>query len=154
MILSGKTIKAEIEGGNIGVTPLPSESQYQPASLDLCIGRKMYDPYNDSYRNNVELHPGDFRLCHTEEYIELPNDIAAFVAGRSSIGRKGIFVHVVAGWIDPGFQGEITLEMVNVSNEVHEFEEGDRVAQMVFFPLDQESEGYQGQYQGQVGPTR
>ena len=153
MILADKTIRQYIDTGKINVNPHPLQAQYQPASLDLRIGKETYHPKTDTYDDSVEIEPGQFKLGHTLEHITLPNDIAALVAGRSSVGRKGLLIHTVAGWIDPGFSGQITLELANVGDKVISFDEGKRVGQIVFFPLDQESDGYDGQYQNQTGAT-
>ena len=154
MILCDATIRQEIEDGSIGVEPLPEDVQYQPASLDLRIGKQTYNPAMDKYQQGVKLRPDQFKLGHTIEKVTLPNDIAALVTGRSSIGRQGLLIHTVAGWIDPGFSGEITLELKNVGQETLTYDEGTRIGQMIFFRLDKSSEGYDGQYQHQRGPTR
>jgi dCTP deaminase len=156
MILSDKSIHAKIASGKIGIEPTPDTGQVQPASLDVRLGREFYKEGMDAPWTNGEevvLEPGVPYLAHTKESIDLPNDIAAQLTGRSSIGRQGIIVHKTAGWIDPGFKGEITLELLNMGNEEKTLEVGSRVAQMVFFQLDHPSSGYTGQYQNQSGAT-
>jgi dCTP deaminase len=155
MILSDHSIRAAIKTDEIGCDPLPTEAQYQPASLDVRLGEELYHVGSDTRIKPVrhEFAPGERYLCHTKESISLPDHTAAQLAGRSSVGRMGIIVHKTAGWIDPGFSGEITLEVMNLGNEPVVFDPGKRVAQLVFFRLDMESSGYDGHYQGQEGAT-
>lgn len=95
-----------------------------------------------------------FQLLSTAEYVQIPSHMQAEVHGRSSLARKGLFVHVSAGFIDPGFHGQITLECINVAGEEILLLPGDRVAQIVFTELDQPSNNpYDGRYQNQVGAT-
>lgn len=155
MILSDSSIEGYIIKGDIGVDPLPQGKQIQPASLDVRLGEELY-VFEKDYtvkKNEHVLEPGKRYLGHTKETISLPNDIAAQLAGRSSIGRQGIIVHKTAGWIDPGFSGQITLELMNLGNEPVTLKTGQRVAQMVFFQLDFPSAGYDGGYQNQSGAT-
>lgn len=155
MILSDQNIKVALTRDTIEVTPEPTDEQIQPASLDVRLGREVYRIDDDRRVKSPQhrLQPGDRYLGHTKETIDLPNDIAAQLAGRSSIGRQGVIVHKTAGWIDPGFTGEITLELMNLGNEPVDLREGERVAQLVFFVLDAPSSGYDGSYQGQEGAT-
>ena len=155
MILSGKTIREKVNGGQLGLDPLPEDDQYQPASLDIRLGSEVYDLFTDERYiadNEIQVRPGDRLLGHTYESVDMPNDAAAQVAGRSSLGRLFVTVHQTAGWIDPSYRGHITLEIANFSHDLVTLEPGDRVAQLVFFPLDQPSEGYEGQYQDDSGP--
>lgn len=95
-----------------------------------------------------------FQLLSTHEVLTLPDNIKADVHGRSSLARKGLFIHVSAGFIDPGFSGQITLECINVSGEPISLLPGDRVAQVCFYNLDNNAKvGYDGRYQNQRGPT-
>ena len=97
--------------------------------------------------------PGQFVLATTMEYIKLPNDLTAFVEGRSSLGRMGLFIQN-AGWVDPGFSGEITLELFNANRCAIELRTGRRVGQLVFAQMDQEAlHPYRGKYQEQRGAT-
>jgi dCTP deaminase len=157
MILSDHTIRSAIGSERIGVDPIPHSDQIQPASLDLRLGSEFAEltEYGDlNYeRDEIPLVPSVRYLGHTKETIDLPDDLAAQLAGRSSIGRRGIIVHKTAGWIDPGFSGQITLELMNLGDETVTLESGERVAQLVFFPLDEPSSGYDGSYQGQKGAT-
>ncbi len=99
------------------------------------------------------LLPGQFVLATTMEYIGLPDNLTAFVEGRSSLGRMGLFIQN-AGWVDPGFQGEITLELFNANRCAIELKAGRRVGQLVFAELDQTAQNpYRGKYQGQKGAT-
>jgi dCTP deaminase len=110
-----------------------------------------------NYRNikseKYLLLPGQFVLATTMEYIRLSDNMTAFVEGRSSIGRLGLFIQN-AGWVDPGFEGEITLELFNASNCAIELYAGRRIGQLVFAQLDRDAEKpYRGKYQGQRGAT-
>ena len=92
-------------------------------------------------------------MATTLEYFELPNNITAFVEGRSSLGRMGLFIQN-AGWVDPGFKGEITLELFNANRCAIEIKSGRRIGQLVFAQMDQSTENpYTGKYQGQQGAT-
>jgi dCTP deaminase len=172
MILSDKAIKKAIEDHRISIyydnmndLRVPC---IQPASLDIRLGRSFAIPnvkkwevirfdesmsYKYINQESFILAPGDFVLGTTMERIKIANDLTAFVEGRSSIGRLGICVQN-AGWVDPGFEGEITLELYNMSNHPIELISGARVAQLVFAQMDQEAENpYTGKYQGQKGAT-
>jgi len=154
MILSSQTLQNHVERGIIGIDPEPTADQYQPASLDVRLGNSLYNYETDTEiisTDKLTIEPGTFYLGHTQETVKLPIDVGAQITGRSTIGRKGIVVHKTAGWIDPGFQGEITLEIFNFTSEPHELAVGSRVAQLVCFRCDRPTEGYQGQYQGQAG---
>lgn len=97
--------------------------------------------------------PGQFVLATTMEYIKLPANLTAFVEGRSSLGRMGLFIQN-AGWVDPGFEGEITLELFNANRCAIELCAGRRIGQLVFAHLDGVPiQTYQGKYQGQKGAT-
>ena len=99
------------------------------------------------------LLPGQFVLATTMEYFELPDNLTAFVEGRSSLGRMGLFIQN-AGWVDPGFKGEITLELFNANRCAIELNAGRRVGQLVFAQLDKDAlHPYRGKYQGQRGAT-
>lgn len=160
MILSDKSIKKHLDhqevDHTIKVNPCPYDNQVQPASLDVRLGEELYS-FSDDERVEEKFHvlePGERYLGHTKETITLPNHIAAQLAGRSSVGRMGVIVHKTAGWIDPGFSGEITLELMNLGEEAVNLQAGSRVAQLVFFLLDQPSLGYDGSYQQQTGATK
>lgn len=151
-----------------------TESQIQPASYDLTLGETVAsyqggetlslgdasptgsvwcDISNDAY----VIQPGDFVLAHTAEHISLTDRVSAEVKGRSSIGRIGLIPHT-AGWIDPGFEGQITLELVNHGPHTIEIKAGDPIAQIVFAKTDSRVVQPYGQqdaskYQGQTGVT-
>lgn len=99
------------------------------------------------------LLPGQFVLATTMEYFELPDNLTAFVEGRSSLGRMGLFIQN-AGWVDPEFKGEITQELFNANRCAIEINAGRRVGQLVFAQLDKDAlHLYRGKYQGQRGAT-
>ena len=156
-----------IADGELVVDPLADES-IQPASIDCRLGthflvvedRDMHSLELDSeikYReyngNTLTIPPHTFLLATTMEYIKLPNDLTAFVEGRSSIGRMGLFIQN-AGWVDPGFEGQITLELYNANSLPIRLEAGRRICQLVFCRMDQEAlNPYRGKYQGQRNAT-
>lgn len=128
MILSDKTIVEMLENGKLSISPL-EKNQIQPASVDIRLGDtfcSVYDgfedtisfdkfiPYQTVKTDKFVLFPNQFVLATTMEYFSLPNDLTAFVEGRSSVGRLGLFIQN-AGWVDPGFNGEITLELYNAN---------------------------------------
>ncbi|WP_283123978.1 dCTP deaminase [Angelakisella massiliensis] len=168
MILSDKTILALMSAGQLGIEPVTPE-QIQPASVDIRLGNTF--SYFSSDNPDVPLSmssqptyttvtcdrfvvaPKQFVLATTMEYFRLPDNLTAFVEGRSSIGRLGLFIQN-AGWVDPGFEGEITLELFNASDRAIELEAGRRVGQLVFAQLDWDAlNPYRGKYQGQKGTT-
>ena len=149
------------------VSPLELE-QIQPASIDIRIGNT-YSIFEDFLSGTISLDkelkykqittdkylllPGQFVLATTMEYFELPDNLTAFVEGRSSLGRMGLFIQN-AGWVDPGFKGEITLELFNANRYAIELNAGRRVGQLVFAQLDDNAlNPYRGKYQGQRGAT-
>ena len=166
MILSDKTIKKMLLSGELSISPL-EEIQIQPASVDIRLGDTFSIVKSSetviTFRDHLEydmitkgtflLQPHQFVLATTMEYFKLPNDLTAFVEGRSSVGRMGLFIQN-AGWVDPGFEGEITLELYNASDKPILLESGKRVGQLVFAQLDQIAENpYNGKYQKQKGAT-
>lgn len=167
MILSDKTLEQMIEKRELVVEPLTPES-IQPASIDCTLGnhflvledRDMEIITLDSeikYRSiesdEITMPPHSFLLATTNEYIELPNNLTSFVEGRSSIGRIGLFIQN-AGWVDPGFKGQITLELYNANSLPIRLQAGRRICQLVFCKMDQEARNpYNGKYQGQRQST-
>lgn len=163
MILSDRTMKKMIESRELVVEPLTEES-IQPASIDCRLGTHflMVEDFNmqaidlDSevkYReyegDTITLPPHSFLLATTMEWVKLPNDLTAFVEGRSSIGRLGLFIQN-AGWVDPGFEGTITLELYNANSLPITLHAGRRICQLVFCKMDQAAQNpYRGKYQGQ-----
>lgn len=167
MILSDITIHQMLIDGKLVISPM-HEQQIQPASVDIRLG-DTFCVVEDSSEGIINLErevryktiksdtylllPGQFVLASTMEYIALPDNLTAFVEGRSSLGRLGLFVQN-AGWVDPGFKGEITLELFNANRCAIELKAGRRVGQLVFALMDKPSlYPYQGKYQGQRGAT-
>ena len=167
MILSDVTLKNLIESGELGVSPLTEES-IQPASIDCRLGdhflvvedRQMHTIDLNSeiiYREldgpTITIPPHSFLLATTMETVRLPKNLTAFVEGRSSIGRIGLFIQN-AGWVDPGFEGQITLELYNANSLPIRLEAGRRICQLVFCRMDQAAlSPYKGKYQGQRRAT-
>ena len=167
MILSDKTIIRMIKEKTLTISPL-TEKQIQPASVDVRLGNT-FSIVEDSSSGIITLEneikyktietdtyiilPGQFVLATTMEYFELPDNLTAFVEGRSSLGRMGLFIQN-AGWVDPGFKGEITLELFNANRCSIELKAGRRVGQLVFAEMDDHAlNPYNGKYQGQTGAT-
>ena len=167
MILSDKTLYRMLEEGTLSITPLDKE-QVQPASVDIRLGNtfsivedlstgiitlKDEVRYKTISTDTYILLPGQFVLATTMEYVSLPDNLTAFVEGRSSLGRLGLFIQN-AGWVDPGFKGEITLELFNANRCAIELKAGRRVGQLVFAEMDDIAlNPYNGKYQGQRGAT-
>lgn len=149
MILSDKTIIKMLNDGTLKISPL-DKNQIQPASVDFRLG-DTFSIIEDSNTGIITLEneiryktikadkyillPGQFVLATTMEYFELPDDLTAFVEGRSSLGRMGLFIQN-AGWVDPGFKGEITLELYNANRCAIELKAGRRIGQLVFAKMD------------------
>ena len=167
MILSDRTILQMLQEKTLTIDPL-TEEQIQPASVDVRLGRT-FSIVDDTPSGVITLEneityktittdtflimPGQFVLATTMEYFELPNNLTAFVEGRSSLGRMGLFIQN-AGWVDPGFKGEITLELYNANKCAIELKAGRRVGQLVFAEMDRDAlNPYNGKYQGQKGAT-
>lgn len=178
MLLSDKDILVEIEAGRITLDPY-DEAMLQPSSIDVRLDRYFrvfdnhkyaaIDPAVDQHEltRQVEtegeepfiLHPGEFVLGSTYETISLPDDVAARVEGKSSLGRLGLLTHATAGFVDPGFSGHVTLELANVATLPIRLYPGMKIGQFCFFRLSSPSqhpygsEKYGSRYQGQRGPT-
>ncbi|WP_299523352.1 dCTP deaminase [uncultured Methanobrevibacter sp.] len=131
------------------------QKRVQPASVDLRLGVELKRINGETIQFNEEgylLKPGEFILGSTIEYLTIPDDIVARVEGRSSIGRLGVMVHITAGYIDPGFEGNITLELFNCSDKPFKLCYGDCLCQIVFETLSSPCEcPYNGKYQGDTG---
>ena len=156
-----------LEAGTLSITPLAKE-QVQPTNVDIRLGNtfsivedlstgvitlKDEVRYKTINTDTYILLPGQFVLATTMEYVSLPDNLTAFVEGRSSLGRLGLFIQN-AGWVDPGFQGEITLELFNANRCAIELKAGRRVGQLVFAEMDDTAlKPYNGKYQGQKGAT-
>lgn len=142
-ILSDKHIKEKIEKEEIVVNPL-SYIDIQPSSIDLHLGSELKTIDGESKilfgDETYNLKAGEFILGSTYEWVEIPNDIVGTVEGRSSIGRLGITIHITAGYIDPGFKGNITLEIANLSQKTFQLKNGMSLCQIVFHELSSECE--------------
>ena len=162
MILTDRTIRERIAAGSLGIEPL-DDMQIGPASVDLRLGDtflspratqgifSMSEPVNyEEVRGAEFVVPGHgFVLATTCEVVRLPDDLTAFVEGRSSVGRLGLFIQN-AGWVDPGFEGAITLELYNANAAAMRIEAGRRICQLVIAQADGVVERpYRGKYQGQ-----
>lgn len=175
-ILSDGEIAAMLATGKLVITPEPELAiQLQPASLDLRLGNRfsffrddvvfhgwpaVIDPRETDVSTMMEtiessqfgIHPGAFALGHTMERVKIPDDLVGVVDGRSSLGRLGVGVHVTAGYIDPGFEGQITLELHNVGVYPVVLHAGDRICQLRFHRMDKAAVSpYAGKYQGDTG---
>ncbi|ADC46503.1 deoxycytidine triphosphate deaminase Dcd [Methanobrevibacter ruminantium M1] len=161
-ILSDRDIKKYLNEGKITIDPLEDEKQIQPSSVDMRLGdefkvfkviRKPFiDPKDPedlaSYMESTIvpegdafiIHPNEFALATTYEYVKIPDDLVARVEGRSSMGRLGVTMHVTAGFIDPGFEGRITLEISNIGAMPVALYPGQRVCQLVFETMTSPSE--------------
>ena len=167
MILSDRTILRMLAEGTLGISPL-EPAQDQPASVDIRLGNT-FSVVEDTSSGIITMEheiryktietdtylllPGQFVLATTMEYVTLPDNLTAFVEGRSSLGRMGLFIQN-AGWVDPGFRGEITLELFNANRCAIELRAGRRVGQLVLAEMDAPAlHPYSGKYQGQTGAT-
>lgn len=166
MILSDSTIRRMLESGELGIEPMDFE-QIEPASVDLRLGNTFLVPravngvcsmseppeYESTTAEEFIVPAHGFVLATTMEFISLPNNLTAFVEGRSSVGRLGLFIQN-AGWVDPGFHGAITLELFNANNAPMRIEAGRRICQLVLAQADQVVDHpYHGKYQGQRETT-
>lgn len=167
MILHDSEIVQRYEDGQIDIDPFDAEN-VQPCSYDVHLADTFKrphptddaayrlgntDPYEyTTWTNGIVVGTNEFVLASTDEYIDVPTDMAVEVCGRSSLGRLGITVHQTAGYVDAGFSGEVTLEVVNNGSRPVELRGGDRVAQLVFYDCTGDSAGYDGAYTDQRGP--
>jgi dCTP deaminase len=163
VILSDRTIESLLSTGGLKIHPI-DEKSIQPASVDCRLGNDflvvdgnhmdvitMRDEirYRRIEADEITLPAHSFLLATTREYVELPDDLTAFVEGRSSIGRMGLFIQN-AGWVDPGFRGRITLELYNANALPIRLESGRRICQLVFCRMDGKARRpYAGKYQDQ-----
>jgi dCTP deaminase len=178
VLLSDRDILSEIEAKRIVIEPY-DQAMIQPSSIDFRLDRFFrvfenhryphIDPAADQsdLTREVEpagdepfiLHPGEFVLGSTFEVVTLPNDLAARVEGKSSLGRLGLLTHATAGFVDPGFSGHVTLELANVATLPIKLYPGMKIGQLCFFRLSSPAEHpygsakYGSRYQGQRGPT-
>ena len=175
MLLSDVDITRALQTGEIKLEPWFQDC-VQPASVDVHLapcfrvfdtGRTgVVDPKTESIMVSVTageegfvLPPGGFALGETVECVGLGERVAARLEGKSSLGRLGLMTHVTAGFIDPGFEGTITLELCNVSPFPVRLYPGMRIGQLCFYRLETPcsvpygSPGLGSRYQGQVEPT-
>jgi dCTP deaminase len=179
VILSDRDLRERLARGDLVVEPLDDpDLQIQPASIDLRLHESFVVlkasrlpcldpldmPADATERIDVPhgepfvLHPGDFVLGSTVERVRIPHDLVARVEGRSSLGRLAIVVHATAGFIDPGFEGQITLELSNLGRTAVKLYPGMRVSQIVLHEMRSPAERPYGvargsKYQGQSGPV-
>lgn len=165
MILAKSSIREALDSGNLEVSPLDSES-IQPASVDLRLGTHFLVPDLTDRRScplgevpmvqfvsdRVVIPAHGFLLARTVERVRLADTLTGFVEGRSSVGRGGLFIHN-AGFVDPGFDGTITLELFNAHAVPLELWAGRRICQLVLMECKGISGGYHGKYQHQVEAT-
>ncbi|WP_061963407.1 dCTP deaminase [Demequina aurantiaca] len=178
MLLSDRDIRAELDAGRVALDPYEPD-MIQPSSIDVRLDKffrvfdnhkyGVIDPSIDQpdLTRLVEvepeapfvLHPGEFVLGSTFESVTLPDDIAARLEGKSSLGRLGLMTHSTAGFIDPGFVGNVTLELANVATLPINLWSGMKIGQLCFFRLSSAAEhpygsaAYGSRYSGQRGPT-
>jgi dCTP deaminase len=178
-VLSDGTIRRLVEAGEIVIKPWNPEL-VQPASIDLRLGdtfrvfhnhlaplidlrdgppKGLTEEVTATPEDGFVIHPGEFCLGRTEEWVELPNDVVARIEGKSSLGRLGLIVHATAGFIDPGWKGTLTLELNNLTRVPIKLYPGNLIAQLSFMGLDRPAERPYGSealgshYQGQVAAT-
>ena len=178
MILSDRDIRAELEAGRIVIDPFVPDA-VQPSSVDLHLGNRfrvfrnnrtaVIDPREEQpeLTELVEiagdepfiLHPNEFVLGATFERVALPDDLVARLEGKSSLGRLGLLIHSTAGYVDPGWEGTLTLELSNVANLPIKLYDGMKIGQISFQRLSSAVEvGYGdarigSKYRGQTDPT-
>ena len=178
MLLSDRDIKTEVDNGRVILDPWDPE-MVQPSSVDVRLDRyfRVFEnhryPHIDPMVEQSDLtrlvepdgdepfilHPGEFVLASTYEVVTLPDDVAARLEGKSSLGRLGLLTHSTAGFIDAGFSGHVTLELSNVATLPIKLWPGMKIGQLCFFRLSSPAEAPYGsgasgsRYQGQRGPT-
>ena len=178
MVLADRTIRRLLEEGRIGIEPY-DESLVQPSSVDVRVDRWFRVFRNSRYpfidvKEQMEdltelveidaaepfiLHPGEFVLGSTLERVRLPDDLVARLEGKSSLGRLGLLIHSTAGFLDPGWDGHVTLELSNVANLPITIYYGMKIGQLSFVQMTEPAETPYGstalgsKYQGQAGPT-
>ena len=178
MLLSDRDIRAQVESGRVVLDPW-DPAMVQPSSVDVRLDRyfRLFDNHKyaviDPAADQSDLtrlvdvgpdqpfvlHPGEFVLGATHEVVTLPDDIAARLEGKSSLGRLGLLTHSTAGFIDPGFTGHVTLELSNTATMPILLHPGMKIGQLCFFQLSSPAEAPYGsgahgsRYHGQRGPT-
>lgn len=173
MMFSDADIVRALEAGEIGLEPF-ERAHLNPASVDCTLHPTVLLPsplygeldvaavpagHTDPFvmdEDGYVLDPGEFLLACTNEVLTLPADVVGRVEGKSSIGRLGLAVHITAGFIDPGFQGQITLEVVNMAPWSIRLRPHMRIGQLAFHQMQSSANrpyGETGHYHGQLGPT-
>ncbi|MBN9375902.1 MAG: dCTP deaminase [Cellulomonas sp.] len=178
MLLSDHDIRSELESGRVRLDPY-EPAMIQPSSIDVRLDKyfRLFDNHRYAVIDPAEeqpeltrlvevpsgeslvLHPGEFVLGSTYEAVTLPDDVAARLEGKSSLGRLGLLTHSTAGFVDPGFTGHVTLELSNVATLPIKLWPGMKVGQLCFFRLSSPADEPYGagangsRYQGQRGPT-
>jgi len=178
MLLSDRDIRAALAAGRLGLEPY-EPAMVQPSSIDVRLDR-FFRVFNNARYTHIDpalqqddlttpvepagndpfvLHPGEFVLGSTLEVVSIPDDLAARLEGKSSLGRLGLLTHSTAGFVDPGFSGHITLELSNVANLPITLWPGMKIGQLCLFQLSSPAEHpygsavYGSRYQDQRGPT-
>ena len=178
MLLSDRDILAELDAKRVQLDPFDA-AMVQPSSVDVRLDRffRVFEnhkyPHIDPAEEQADLtraidvaqdeafilHPGEFVLASTYELFSLPDQLAARLEGKSSLGRLGLLTHSTAGFIDPGFSGHVTLELSNVATLPIKLWPGMKIGQLCFFRLSSAAEHpygsdvYGSRYHGQRGPT-
>ena len=177
-VLADRDIRAELESGRVRIDPY-DPADLQPSSVDLHLDHSFRVFRNNRYAfidprspqpdltelltigddDPFILHPGEFVLGQTLEWVELPDDLVSRLEGKSSLGRLGLLIHSTAGYVDPGWKGNLTLELSNVANLPIALYYGMRIGQISFFRMSSPVERPYGskelgsKYQGQSEPT-
>jgi dCTP deaminase len=177
-VLADRDIRQALHGGRIRIDPFDADC-LQPSSVDLHLDREFRvfhnhrHPLIDPRLEQADLtdvtsidgdepfilHPGEFVLGQTLEWVELPDDVVARLEGKSSLGRLGLLIHSTAGYVDPGWKGNLTLELSNVAKLPIALYFGMRIGQISFFEMSSPverpygSSGLGSRYQGQSTPT-
>ncbi len=177
-VLSDRDIKKALDKGEIVINEISSD-QIGPSSVDLRLGKKFMvfknsevthinpkETQNSDLMELVEIadgksfviHPGEFVLGNTMEYVKVPDTLVARLDGRSSWGRLGIVIHSTAGSVDPGFEGQLTLEIANLSKVPVMLWPGMKICRITFEILSSPSENPynkrpSSKYIGQKGPS-
>lgn len=178
VLLSDRDIRTQLDSGRVRLDPW-DPAMVQPSSVDVRLDRyfRLFDNHKyaviDPAADQPDLtrlvdvgadepfvlHPGEFVLGATLELVTLPDDVAARLEGKSSLGRLGLLTHSTAGFIDPGFTGHVTLELSNAATLPIKLWPGMKIGQLCFFQLSSAAEQPYGsgaagsRYQGQRGPT-
>ena len=177
MVLSDRSIREQIKSGRIVIDPF-KEDLIQPSSVDLRVDSK-YRVFNNSRYPYIDvkapmeeltelvtteedepfiLHPGEFVLGQTLERVTVPDDLVARLEGKSSLGRLGLLIHSTAGFVDAGWDGQLTLELSNVASLPITLYPGMKIGQISFIRMTTPADNPYGssavgsKYQGQIGP--